>query len=370
VRHSPVELDEGRKTLDSPILSVIIGLFFTFAVFAAVTSILTEWIARFLGLRGEYLLRGIRTMLDGEGKFSLNVLDPRNSPESKQPKQLLPASSAAWVTRVITHPLISPSGGMGFIPEKAGSARLTRRQRRQVPSYISARSFARAVIDLLVPDASGDTTIADIRRQVDSLTDAGFLRRPLLAMLTNAGTSVDAFRRQLETWYDDHMARVSGWYKQHVRWISFAVGVVLILTFNVNALAISRALYADQALRETVVAEAVRASSCSDTTTPGQCINDVRTEVAKDRTLGLPLGWQPVARCAAISDCSFAESYGVGDPDRNGLSDVVFLLTVLAGYVLMTASLIPGARFWFDLLSRLGSLRSSGPKPKAADGGP
>jgi hypothetical protein len=26
-------------------------------------------------------------------------------------------------------------------------------------------------------------------------------------------------------------------------------------------------------------------------------------------------------------------------------------------------ALVPGARFWFDLLGRLGSLRSSGPKP-------
>jgi hypothetical protein len=30
----------------------------------------------------------------------------------------------------------------------------------------------------------------------------------------------------------------------------------------------------------------------------------------------------------------------------------------------MTLTLLPGARFWFDALSRLGSLRSTGPKPK------
>jgi hypothetical protein len=29
-------------------------------------------------------------------------------------------------------------------------------------------------------------------------------------------------------------------------------------------------------------------------------------------------------------------------------------------------ALLPGARFWFDLLGKLGSLRSSGPKPPQA----
>ena len=41
------------------------------------------------------------------------------------------------------------------------------------------------------------------------------------------------------------------------------------------------------------------------------------------------------------------------------------VLLVLLGWGLMVAALIPGARFWFDLLSRLGTLRSTGPRPSA-----
>jgi hypothetical protein len=32
----------------------------------------------------------------------------------------------------------------------------------------------------------------------------------------------------------------------------------------------------------------------------------------------------------------------------------------------MIMSLVPGAQFWFGLLSKLGALRSAGPKPSAA----
>jgi hypothetical protein len=42
--------------LSSPVIDLAIGLTFVFGVTAAIASLLTEFIARFLGLRGAYLL--------------------------------------------------------------------------------------------------------------------------------------------------------------------------------------------------------------------------------------------------------------------------------------------------------------------------
>jgi hypothetical protein len=53
--------------LGSGIIDVAIGLAFVFGVTAALSSVFTELIARFLGLRGAYLLRGLRELLDGTG---------------------------------------------------------------------------------------------------------------------------------------------------------------------------------------------------------------------------------------------------------------------------------------------------------------
>ena len=52
--------------LGSGIINVAIGLAFLFGVTAALSSVFTEMIARFLGLRGAYLLRGLRELLDGD----------------------------------------------------------------------------------------------------------------------------------------------------------------------------------------------------------------------------------------------------------------------------------------------------------------
>src|SRR6266576_5811205 len=52
--------------LGSGIIDIAIGLAFIFGVTAALSSVFTELIARFLGLRGAYLLRGLRELLDSE----------------------------------------------------------------------------------------------------------------------------------------------------------------------------------------------------------------------------------------------------------------------------------------------------------------
>jgi hypothetical protein len=39
---------------------------------------------------------------------------------------------------------------------------------------------------------------------------------------------------------------------------------------------------------------------------------------------------------------------------------------VLVGFLLMIIAIVPGAQFWFGLLSKLGTIRSTGPKPAEA----
>jgi hypothetical protein len=39
---------------------------------------------------------------------------------------------------------------------------------------------------------------------------------------------------------------------------------------------------------------------------------------------------------------------------------------VLTGFLIVIIALVPGARFWFSLLSKLSILRATGPKPTAA----
>src|SRR5689334_3006683 len=68
-------LRSGRTAMDSIVLETVIGLVFIFGTFAVLVSLSTELVARFIGLRGEYLLRGVRTLVDGQGHFRLSLGD-------------------------------------------------------------------------------------------------------------------------------------------------------------------------------------------------------------------------------------------------------------------------------------------------------
>jgi hypothetical protein len=384
--------------VDSLVLQTAIGLVFIFGITAAAVSAATEGVSRFLGLRAEYLLRGVRTLVDGKSDFGLW----RRRPDKTEP---------ARVAQIMNHPLVASSATEAKPAAQAGNAKLTNAQRRALPSYIAGQTFAKALTDILLPghfrlagagtaagsagraarssrrsakaagvaaeavDAAAEAVdaaagAADAMAALRSWADTAVatkspdpLAEALRPMLVGAQDNMQAFEASVARWYDDHMARVSGWYKRHVRWISLSVGLVLVILFNIDAIRIADSLYSDQAVRGSVVTQATRAASCGDKP-PATCLADLQARIGLFRLGGLPVGWAGVPVCAQRS-CSWLNRRGLTNPGKSGIDSVGAVLLVLLGWGLMVAALIPGARFWFDLLSRLGTLRSTGPRPSA-----
>ncbi len=85
----------------------------------------------------------------------------------------------------------------------------------------------------------------------------------LLSLVSQAEGDIEKLRTSIEQWYDDHMARVSGWYKRHVRWISLGLALLFAAFFNLNAIEIGRTLYSDEAVRAQVVEQAQGSTACT-----------------------------------------------------------------------------------------------------------
>jgi hypothetical protein len=397
------------------VLQTVAGLVFIFATFAGAVSVSSEWMSRYLGLRGEYLLRGIRTAVDGPSKFELPVRQVmpwsggrvrKKENEQKQNKnnndgeQPGADDDEAMVSLIISHPLVASSAKGAQPPPGAGNRAMTNKERRRLPSYVSGQTFAKAVIDILVVQINtdpndhnaggGESRQAGHRDahahqdhreaqanppqgDADQLTAlrhwagspkprhehlAGVLR-PLLA----GAHDLKELEGSVAGWYEEQMARVSGWYKRHVRWISLGLALILVVAFNVNALKIADALYSDQAISTSVVAQATRASSCGSTN-PATCLSDLHTEVGKLRGTSLPIGWGNIPACTnRRPPCSWFDEHGFTSITANGSADTWAFLLMLLGWAVMIVAMLPGARFWFDLLSKFGTLRSTGPKP-------
>ncbi len=378
----------------SGIIDLAIGLAFAFGATAALSSVITELIARFLGLRAAYLLSGLRELLDGGGAdldlgqaerefHSLRAI-VRGAPAAAvaaaaaaaaagAPPARAPSAASALLGgpilrnqgmtgQISSRKLTSQSGQPPKMADGKGGNRW--RERRTLPSYIPARSFAEAVLDLLVPDAAGHTTMDAIGKSIARLpASMSTLKLSLQSLAKNAGNDVAAFRTSVEHWYDDHMDRVSGWYKRYVAKITLVVGAVLVLLLNINALTIARTLYTDSAVNTAVSSVAAKTTNCAASTSTQTCLKNLQGQLSAVAQAGLPIGWGTVRDCApSKARCSWLDQRGIFS--RHGGSGWQAAL-VLIGFLITIIALVPGARFWFGLLAKLGSLRTTGPKPAA-----
>lgn len=346
--------------MDSLVLDTVVGLLFVFAVFSVFVSAVQEAVARWMGLRGEYLLRGLRTLVSGGGDFRLDLRDLLG--KAREVPAATPGVQSR-VTDLMQSRLVAPMSNYGNVPALAGNAPLSNAQRRRLPSYIPARTAARAILALVVPNQAGQTTMTEIVAALSTAAQNDPLKTALLDLAQEADGDITRFRKSIEDWYDDHMDRVSGWYKRHVRWITLGVAAATVLAFNLNVVAISQSLYSNQALRGSVLTAATEKADCEDLSAAG-CLDRLREQIDVAGSAGLPMGWGDVPDCAGAVQCNIWERKGLLAVDGSWGDQAAKLATVLLGWLLMTAAAVPGARFWFDALSRLGSLRSTGPRPK------
>jgi hypothetical protein len=285
----------------SAMLEVAIGLGLIFALLSLIASGLRESIEALAQTRAIGLERGLRELLadsDGEG-----------------------------TTRALyAHPLIAGLYRGRYEPRallvRTGAARRLRLGTR-LPAYLPARSVALALLDL----AAGERTIGveAVRARIDALPSPA-LRRALAVAIGEAQGDLDRLIGAVESWFEGAMERVAGWYRKQTHLLLLAIGLALAVCLNVDALALARALYREPALRATIVAEAEAGTACAS----GQASACAETRLA---ALDLPIGWRGERRAG--------------------------WWRALPGWMITGVAVSLGAPFWFDLLGRVTSIRST-----------
>lgn len=245
---------------------------------------------------------------------------------------------------------------------------------RGLPSYIPSRAFAVALVDVLrgtrgAADAIGaGTLLAGARSSIEKVADPE-LKRVLTLLIGDADqlaqTVNDRSRlvsEQLETWFNDRMARAEGWYKRRAQAWSLGLALAVTVLFNADTLHLTERLWNDGALRAAVVAMAQ-----AQEPPPASDRDDVAEQlVARAQALEtavLPLGWY--WEDGAALPCA-RRANGVA---RACWQPSIWSRTLLLfGWLVTALAVSLGATFWFDLLSRALRLRGTGAKVSAATG--
>ena len=335
----------------SAVVDTVIGLSFAFFVLSLAASAIAEWVATVLQKRSKYLLRGLRAMLEGTpedadgGATRFWTAVHAERAITKEALRVLDGTRPSAVdgtplARLLRHPLIAAQA-----QRRAGGA-VTR-----PPSYLAASTVAAAVLDEFV----GDDPSAMLEGRVAANPLPEPLSTTLTALARQADGSVAAFACAVESWYDAQMARVSGCYKRWIkRWI-LVIAAVLVLVMHLDAISMAGTLWRDPEMRQAVVALA-SPSSCDAQKNDQQaylaCLN---TEAEGLRTAGLTVG--PPAGCA------FTDLGACLLPQRPAPYTPRDVVAVIAGLLLSVLAASLGAPFWFQVLTRLASLRNTGDKP-------
>src|SRR4051812_14424108 len=92
----------------------------------------------------------------------------------------------------------------------------------RMPSYLSAKAFADATVEMLTDVDKAGTAVL---RGLDELP--GNLRDRLRPLVREAGMDVVKFKAGLERWFDDTMGRAEGAYKRWTTLVLFLIGLTI-----------------------------------------------------------------------------------------------------------------------------------------------
>lgn len=294
----------------STILDVAVGLIFVYLLLAIICTTINEWFAGMFSLRAKNLQSAIEQLLDGQ--TGVNA-----------------AADTNWfLTQFYAHPLIA---GM----HKGGVSG------KGHPAYLPSRTFATAILDIVTPAQPAAIDFQALETGVNGLPN-GDVKKALLALIQNADKDITKAEKNIETWFDDTMQRVGGWYKlERQVWI-VGIATVLTLAANADTLRMTRVLWRNPTQRAQIV-EAVKARAGQSN---GNSSNPTTAEL---KDLDYLLGWGNDNKTAPESDNCWLR----------------WALRVL-GWFLTIVAVSLGAPFWFDLLNKIVNLRNAGPKPKTS----
>jgi len=330
---------------NTSILDVAIGMVFIYLLLSLLCTATNELIELLLKKRATDLERGIRELLQ---------------PDSE-------SGTKGIVQDIYNHPLVNSLYG-GTYENSGIQSALRSIKRTQLPSYIPARNFALALIDVVMPDPSAATAtdpLSTLRARLQSIENPR-VQKALTSLVDSAAGDITRARTNIEEWYNSSMDRVSGWYKRRSHIIVLVLGLLVAIAVNADSVLMVRRLASDRALRDSLVAsanvyaqEAVKSSATTPpdplpTTQCSQLCADEGPQCKLRKTqceigaLGLPLGWSSRS-----------------DPRLNWNANSVggHLQDHLFGWMLTALALSLGAPFWFDILNKVIVVRST-VKPK------
>jgi hypothetical protein len=343
----------------SPILDVLIGMAGVYIAFSLLASWCQERAAVALGLRSKGLVTGIYQILNGDKTaFTQFTQDPLFVALQQAGKNTVQTAQAAAPAAVVDPAAVA---GPSYMSKEQFSTIFMNLLAANGAKVAAAASVANAATTVdpatgTTPALAAAAVAADAVKSIQDAGNALGVGPQVSAVLAKSGADINGFVAGVETLFDDHMDRVSGWYKRESHKILIIIGAILAVFFNLDSVRLYEGLNCNSALRG--------AASAAATKDP----DPTHSTLVQGLVQAIPLGWSP--QKSGLFDSAIACFNGVDPktaptPDKKADASewAWYLLLKVLGLGITVIALSLGAPFWFDALSCLTNVRAAGKKP-------
>lgn len=356
----------------TPWVDVAIGLTIVYLGTSLYVTIVNEYIAQLLNLRGRDLWKALEELIDDEEVRSRLRTNPALEPffESR-PIGIFEKLKKLFFFEIFT-------------------------SKRRPSAYIDPNVLSRILVGFLAtpdqtPASQPGAQILENLKKIGSSK----LRTQLQAVVRSASGEMGSLVTAVSDWADRSLTMLGETYKRRMQWISFVIGLIVTVTFNLDTIALVTHLYRDKESREAAAAIAVRLIDQTQPDTVRNCVKSREEPRAKSTIppdvpqnsspitappAGKPVTTAPAtpsgttsqATCASISGLVEAiqsrnETLGKLPIGWSAAPDSWLSPLRLIGWLLTALAVSLGAPFWFDLLNRLVNARHSMVKPEVQE---
>ncbi|MCU0347712.1 MAG: hypothetical protein MUC59_12300 [Saprospiraceae bacterium] len=302
-------------------LEVIVGMIFTFMLLSLLGTTFNELVSAWRGWRGFYLEEALKRLLEFKDDPSVFNKFKKNA----MYQQLMQHKAPLRVS--------------------------------QAPAYLSAANFTSILTNVLKKKGEAVQSVEDFMRELPKDSQ---LREVLDQFKEEGHSTVEEFKGRLQSWFDDVMYQSSGWYKRHLQFVTFFVGLGIAVLLNADSFQIYSHLTTNASNRqrlsalatafsnnnETLPAPVLPTGSLSGSEIKNELKNFTNTAEFKATSNILGLGWS-------------TKEVMVGPKE--------WLLRILGWFVTALAISL-GAPFWFDVLKKIITIQSTGNAPGGGTG--
>jgi hypothetical protein len=229
-------------------------------------------------------------------------------------------------------------------------------------------------MDLISPARMGASNrISDIRGVIDKMDETSPIRRTFLILLEEAENDIQELQKGIETWFNNAMDRVSGWYKRRTQLFVIIIAMFLVGLSNADTLRIVKTLSHDPALRQELSKKAEdlmkqSSSSPSPLTASSSMSSGAKVDVkspssptqgqegggVKPPSMGLK---EAVKQLEEIQTAGIPLGWTAAPQGGEWVNKII-------GLILTIFAISLGAPFWFDVLNKIVPIRSVGASPE------